>query len=212
MQKPLSEQQILVALAGGKAPADDALRQLYFDNRAVIRAFVRENNGTEEEAKDVVQDAVIAFYENVKMGKFRGESAISTYLFSIARFMWLNRLKRKQLENNTLERTIHENAEPSLPQRITDRETRQHLADLFGRLQSGCQEVLMDALYHDFSMKEIAARMGYENEQVARNKKHGCMKKLKEMLAANPAMLDMLVNQADPYKIPEPGFRKIPGP
>ncbi len=192
MQKPVPEQEILEVLAHGGPAAEAALRRVYFDNRTGIGAFIRRNRGTEEEAKDVVQEAVIAFYENVKKGKFRGESAISTYLFSIARFIWLNQLKRKQLETKSLVAIAPGNYGPELPRHLAEGEAQQQMLELFGRLGDDCRRVLMDAVYHDFSMKEIATTMGYENEQVARNKKYGCMKKLKELLVSNPAIFQQL--------------------
>ena len=173
------DREILASIHQGGQARERVLRQLYMDNRSKIGHLVRANSGTEEEAKDVIQEAIIAFYENVKKGLFKGESNTSTYLYSIARFIWLNKLKRKNLETHKLEtthRTIHE---PALPRRIIDRESRQQLLNFFSRLGKDCQQVLMDTIYYNRNMKEIAKNMGYENEQIARNKKYLCLKKTK---------------------------------
>jgi RNA polymerase sigma factor (sigma-70 family) len=187
-----TDHDLLEALARGGKAADQALRGLYLDMRAAIASLVRDNSGSEEDAKDVMQAAVIAFYENVKNGRFKGESAVSTYLYAIARFIWLNKLKRKGLEISKLERSGAADYEPELPRRIAEGESKQQLLALFGRLGADCQRVLMDSMYHDLDMKEIASAMGYDNEQVARNKKYLCLKKLKEMLKAEPGLLNYL--------------------
>lgn len=41
-------------------------------------------------------------------------------------------------------------------------------------------------------MKELLTEFKYENEQVLRNRKSRCMKKLKELIAANPGLLNTL--------------------
>lgn len=169
-----------------------ALRRVYRDNRRPVVAYVKQNSGSESEAKDVLQDAVIAFYENVIGGKFRGESAISSYLFSIARFIWLNQLKRKQRHLEKLEVLAINEAEPSLPLRLIEKESEEHLVALFGQLGTDCQQVLMASIYEGMDMKQIAVLMGFENDQVARNKKYRCLKKLKLILKDNPGILSML--------------------
>ena len=43
-------------------------------------------------------------------------------------------------------------------------------------------------------MKEILAALHYENEQVVRNKKYKCLKKLETMINENPALHQQLKN------------------
>ena len=193
MNKPPGQEQvILTAIKRGGQDSDRALRQIYLDNRTNIDLLVRSNRGTAAEAKDVMQEAVIAFYENVIKENFKGESAISTYLYSIARFIWLNRLKRKNLEINKLAEAIQNAPEPELPRYMTSHEEKLQMLELFRRLGNDCQRVLMDSIYHNLDMKDIAQNMGYNNEQVARNKKHLCLKKLKAFIQENPAIIQFL--------------------
>ena len=50
-----------------------------------------------------------------------------------------------------------------------------------------CRQILSHYYYDKRSMREIAQLMGLANEQVAKNKKSLCLKKLKEMIRENPA-------------------------
>ena len=43
-----------------------------------------------------------------------------------------------------------------------------------------------------YSMKEIAAALGYSNEQVVRNKKNHCLKELKELVRKNPEVRNLI--------------------
>ena len=43
-------------------------------------------------------------------------------------------------------------------------------------------------------MQEIAAAMNYDSDQIARNKKYKCLKKLKNMIARRPDVIGFLIN------------------
>ena len=189
MQKRLTDQEIVEALRAGGAVADVALRQVYFAHRAAIRSLVLKNSGTAEEARDVFQETVIAFFENVRDGKFRGESAIGSYLWAMARFNWLNRLKRKGIEAKALGQLPGMEVEHGHLPRMVEEETRQQLLGLVKQLGEDCQKMLIATIYQNQSMEKAAKELGYRNAQVARNKKYLCLKKLKNILKKNPGLL-----------------------
>ncbi len=192
MQKALSDTEILEQLLTGEQAEDIALRQVYLHNRPMIVDYIRRNNGSPEEAKDVFQETVIAFYENVKARKFKGESAISSYLYSIARFNWMNRLKRKGIgERAKASQQVEEETPGFLPV-FLEKEQESQVLQVFHQLGQDCQKVLGLSIYHYFNNKEIAHEMNYENEQVARNKRYKCMKRLKEMIKEKPKILAFL--------------------
>lgn len=55
-----------------------------------------------------------------------------------------------------------------------------------------CKKLLIGFYYENKSMKELLNQFDYENEQVLRNRKSKCMKKLKELLTNNPDLLKNL--------------------
>ncbi|MEO1260469.1 MAG: sigma-70 family RNA polymerase sigma factor [Bacteroidota bacterium] len=195
MQKTYSDKEIVAALLQGGPTEDAALRQVYVQHRMLILDFVKKNNGSAEEAKDVFQESVTAFYENVKQGRFKGDSAVSSYLYSIARFNWLNRLKRKGVGKKILE--THKAAEvtESFLPRFLEKEKERQVLGVFEKLGGDCKKVLVLHIYQFLSMQEIAATMNYDSDQVARNKKYKCLKKLKELIAQHPEMIEFLINE-----------------
>ena len=82
--------------------------------------------------------------------------------------------------------------EPGVADYISAREGRQELMNILNQLGEVCQQILVAYYYQNLSMKEILETLHYENEQVVRNKKHKCMKKLEEMLQSNPILLKSL--------------------
>ena len=194
MQKTFSDQEIITGLLRGGPAEDAALRQVYLQNRMVILDFVKKNNGSEEEAKDVFQEAVMAFYENVKLGKFKGESAILSYIYSIARFNWLNRIKRKGIGQKIMETQKATDITESFLPRFLEKEKELQVLGIFEKLGKDCKKVLVLHIYQHLNMQEIAAAMNYDSGQIARNKKYKCLKKLKEMIVKRPEMIGFLKN------------------
>jgi DNA-directed RNA polymerase specialized sigma24 family protein len=73
----------------------DAIESVYKENYALIQYFVINNNGTEDDARDIFQEAMMVFYEKAKSPDFELTCQIKTYLYSVARRLWLKKLKRR---------------------------------------------------------------------------------------------------------------------
>lgn len=187
-----STDQIIVAgiLAGSKEE-DNALKLLYAQHWKPILAFVHSNQGNEMDARDVFQEGVIAFHRNVISGKFRQESAVGTYLFSICRFIWLKKLGSKSLTiSGEDQEEIASYDDPE--HRFLSREKSQQIGELFEQIGEPCRSILIMSYYENKSMMEIAALTGFKDEQNARNKKYKCMKALKELIVSNPEIRNLL--------------------
>lgn len=188
-----SDQALLAALRSG-GDADKAIRFLYeqyFDN---LSAYTRQNNGNEQDAEDVFQEVVVTFIELVNQHKFRGESSIRTFLYSLNRHIWLNELKKRgrMQERNVKFERGKEQVEADVSTYIAGREARQQVMRVIELLGESCRQILMAFYYQNLSMKEMLAFLPYENEQVVRNKKYKCLKKLEEMLHQDPILTDNL--------------------
>jgi len=59
---------------------------------------------------------------------------------------------------------------------------------MIGLLKGDCQRVLKMYYYERLRMSEIARKMGYLNDQVAKNKKSSCLRKLKHHVLKNPLL------------------------
>lgn len=195
MQIAYSDQALINGLQHGGAAADEVLRYIYLQNRIVVLDFVKKNNGSLEEAKDIFQEAMMVFYENVQQGKFKGESALASYIYSIARFIWLNRLKRKGIGQKIIETQKASDISESFLPGFLEKEKHKQVLGIFEKLGADCKKVLVLNIYQYFNMQEIAQEMNYDNEQIARNKKYKCLKKLKNMIAEKPGMVDFLINE-----------------
>lgn len=179
-------------LLGNEAERDNALKTIYEQCRGQIHNYVMVNSGNESDACDMQQEAMIVFYENVRDNKFKGESTISTYLFSIAKFKWLNELKKNRKASERHLKVVREEQEPDALDLIMKEEEENMILDLISELGKTCKDILVQSFYFNSSIKEIVQELGFSNEQVARNKKYKCLKGLRSLLKSDPQSIAIL--------------------
>lgn len=185
----------LLYLLKEPSKASKAIGQLYVQHFDSLSQFVINQGGSQEDAQDIFQEVLVGFTDLVQRGKFRGESSIKTFLFAMNRNLWYNELKRR---GRVLKReTIYDNqfAKDERIERIVEaREASSQVLKILDDLGEACKKLLVHFYYENRSMKEIAPLLSYENEQVVRNKKHKCLKKLEGMLAEQPGLMKQLKN------------------
>jgi RNA polymerase sigma factor (sigma-70 family) len=187
----LTQQDIVIEL---KQPdIEAAVKKLYDNYFDGIVAQVCINGGSKDDGADIFQEAVLTLIEKVKTGQFRGDSSLKTFLSAIARNNWLHELRTRNRRNKreiaymTLEEKIEEPLQPEL-----NKNDANALHNLLEQIGNPCKKILTGFYYEDKSMKDLLTEFNYENEQVLRNKKSRCMKKLKEILTTNNNLLRTL--------------------
>ena len=167
-----------------------AISFLYRSYYGVLSNYVRQNQGSEQDAEDIFQEVVVTFIDLVKNGKFRGESSVKTFLFTLNRFTWLNELKKRSRALAREEKFSGESkaGEEDVSAYLVGREARGMVMAIMDKLGDVCKSILLSYYYDNLSMKEILPLVNFENEQVLRNKKYKCLKNLEQMLAANPGL------------------------
>jgi RNA polymerase sigma factor (sigma-70 family) len=166
------------------------LYENYFEN---VVAQVCVNGGNRDDGADIFQDAVLVLINKVKTGQFRGESSIKTFLSAIARNLWLHELRTRSRRNNR--EVIYMNGEETSEeplQRVFDKTGTNALKKIMEQVGETCKKILTGFYYENKSMKEMLTQFEYENEQVLRNRKSKCMKKLKELLSNDNDLLTKL--------------------
>jgi len=191
--KNYTDSELLEALRSGRG-MNPVLKFLYRQNFEVLKVYVIQNSGSEQDAEDIFQEVLVSFIELVRLEKFRGDSSVKTFLYALTRNTWLNELKRKgradvrEMKFEKAKDTIDEDA----AQKIAGRESRKQVMDVVEKLGEQCKKILLAYYYEDRSMKEIVDLAGYDSEQVVRNKKYKCLKQLEQMLTADPNMAKTL--------------------
>ncbi len=189
------DSEMVANLRSGKR-MDETIKAIYRDHFESLCWYVMNNSGSRQDAEDVFQEVVMAFIELVQKDKFRGESTVKTFLYSLNRYTWLNELKRKgrALAREEKYEKGQERTEFDTSHFIADRESKAQVVNLVGQLGETCKKILLLFYYENLSIGEILDTLDYENEQVVRNKKYKCLKQLEQMIAEKPILKQTLKN------------------
>ena len=179
MKADTNEQALLKGLANNDSKA---IETIYKDNFNTIQAFILNNNGSYDDARDIFQEAMIALYEKAQSESFVLTCQIKTYVYSICRRLWLKRLQQLGRYSNqvdSLEETI------AVEEDLENHEKRNAAFAIMDRAMNSlgepCKSLLEGYYLKKMGMQELAREFGYTNADNAKNQKYKCLMRLKKL-------------------------------
>ena len=152
------------------------LQFIYSKFYSNINFFIKKNNGDEDDANDIFQEAVIIIYRKLKTNELVLDCSFDTYLYSICRFLWLKELEKRKIEKENIKDNHEYNDEiyDDGLEIVTDLNERYKLYQKhFANLGKDCQKILQ--LYFDkVPLQNIADVMGFKSEKYAKKRKFSC--------------------------------------
>jgi len=162
--------------------SDDALNKLYVGYFPMILQFILSNNGDEDDAKDVYQEAIIVLYNKIKSGDFELSSKLKTYIYSVCRRIWLKKLSKES------KKAINVADFEDIEAVDTDMEALEEKDQQFEKMKSSldllgepCKTIIQDFYINNLSMQEISEKFGYTNTDNAKTQKYKCLQRLKKL-------------------------------
>lgn len=193
--KQMSDAELLVKINSPNSQESDlALKIVYRSYFPSIKRFILNNNGTENDAKDIFQDAIIIFYKQIKKKNFELTCSSHTYLYSVSRNLWLKKLAKADREISLMDSHEYIPIDQGQLELLYKKEETNILMALIERLGEECRKILVAAFFHKEKMKQIANLLGLSSEQVARNKKYKCMKALKDLARKDASAKELFIN------------------
>jgi RNA polymerase sigma factor (sigma-70 family) len=162
-----------------------AIETIYKQNYNTIQAFILNNNGSVDDARDLFQEAIIVLYEKAKRGDFELSCQIKTYLYSVTRRLWLKRLQSQQRfsgEINHLAEVVP--VEDELDRHNQKAQEFEMMEKALNGLGEPCKSLLEAYYLQKRNMEEIAGNFGYTNANNAKNQKYKCLMRLKKIFFA----------------------------
>lgn len=161
---------------------EKTIHSIYVENKNGFSLFAARYNLPADDVLDTYQDSIIALCENAKKGTIDTlESSISTYLFSIGKYMIYKKLKSKN-------KAVSIDYDAQLPQVIEDNEEDENdnemilLQNNFKKLGEQCQKVLRLFYYEEKKLDAIQIELNYTNKDVLKSQKSRCLKQLKDLI------------------------------
>lgn len=175
-----SDEAFLEALRNGN---NEVLKVLYKKYFQLVLKFVVNNNGTQEAAQDIYQECIIVLYENARDPAFELHCQLQTYIYSVARRLWLKQLKKAgkvYLMKEEEEMDLADVAE-DLHKHLQREEELHKLNSSLTQLGEPCRSLIREYYVGKQSMEELAEKFGYTNADTAKNQKYKCLQRLKRI-------------------------------
>lgn len=177
---PYKDSQLI---EGIKRRDGEAIKQLYHYHTGAFKTMILNNGGTKTDADDIEQLVIIHLYEKVITSDFKLTAKLSTYLYSVARNMWLKRASKKNLTLSSDDDTLNlpeisEEIEIQIDPKDDEEEI---LVKSIANLGDTCKQILTKFYYEKKSMRTISNELPDFTEDNLRKRKYKCMQQLKKI-------------------------------
>jgi RNA polymerase sigma factor (sigma-70 family) len=167
----------------------EALVSIYKGHYSMIRSYVIKNQGRDEDAEDLLQDALIVLWQKVQQGNFVLSSKLSTYIMAICKNLWLKRLGKLQRMDGEDKILPHLHICADNFSEVSD---FKHLQKALDEIGDTCRQLLMLFYFDGHDMEQIARKMDFANADTAKAKKYQCFKKLENLIKSRFSKSDFI--------------------
>ncbi len=179
----MKDSQILKKIKCGD---ETALDFIYKKNYKMMTRMVIRNNGTEDEAKDIYQEAILIFWQKARRDDFVLTSKISTFIYSVCQNLWRKELERKNRISGEMKDDQKEFND------FDTQERNEIIRECIDSLGETCRKVLMYYYFDNMSMSDIAQKLGFANSDTAKTKKYKCKRELDRLIKSKYKATDFL--------------------
>lgn len=163
----MPEKDYITAADAHSQNHEHLFKEIYKRSLPKIRKYILANSGTDHDVEDIFQDSILIFYNQLTSGKFQEGADFEPYLYRIACNLYINMVKKHNRWHKVPHTELPDESRDSLGQLI-EREQRYSFHKLFMELDDRCRELLTLRIVQRLSIKEIVAKMGLSNENVAK--------------------------------------------
>ena len=165
------------------------LEELYERFSGKIKWMILQNSGTETDAADIFQDALMSIYNKAKTGDFELTCPMEAFLYLICKNKWLNVLNKRKTQKVTNTDTegfnyIGEDSFRLAEDCVMRQERSALLAEKLSEMGDSCKN-LLKLSWSGLSMDEVAKKLKV-SYAYARKKKSECMAKLITLVKQSP--------------------------
>ncbi len=180
-----TEQQLLESLASGNRKVAN---QVYQQNYPIVKGWLAKNGGSESDAADLFQEAMVVLFGKAQDTGFRLTCSISTYLMAVCKHLWYKKLQKQSRDPVFLKENIGTDEDEGGIGYEDDVKVHEEREIHYDMLNAALDQVgepcrsLLKAFYHnDKSMQEITAAFGYTNTDNAKTQKYKCLARLRKI-------------------------------
>lgn len=158
---------------------EELIYRLYESCFPAVARLIKRKGGSLDDAKDLFQDAIVIYYEQVVTGNTELRLGERQYLTGIVKHLWSKKF-------GDLERmeSLHSNINFYVEEQVIQPST-QSLARYLREAGQKCMELLQGFYYQNQSMDKLAERLGFSGARSATVQKYKCLEKIRNKIKEN---------------------------
>ena len=121
------------------------------------------------------------FVEKVRKPDFTLTAAASTYLYSVSRFLWIDRRRKSGREVAVAEMREADPDDFDLEAHLEKERRFAFVEQALERLGDRCKQMLQGFYLKKQSMQELATQFGFASERSAKTQKYKCIERARKM-------------------------------
>lgn len=181
MVSPVAENLLVDGL---KEKKEKSIYDLYLHYYPSVEKYICMNSGSAQDAEDIFQDTVMVVLEYVSRDSFTLSCTLKTFVFAIARRLWLKHLRDRSRSEILFEINVEQEDFVTHWEEVERSERRyDSLPQVLSRITTHCSGLLKEL----FLTGKIPDH--YKNDHSFRNQKYKCLEQARKMmqrLAATP--------------------------
>ena len=162
-----------------------------------ISRWIQKNNGSDEDSKDIFNDAIVILLDKIDSGPLLLNCELSTYFFSICKHLWFHENRRRK------RLVLNEEMDFNFPESNYDGyedEKYAMMIEIMDKLDDRSKEMFRH-IFNNRSYAEIAEIMNFKNPQAVADKKKNCIKKIIAEMLSNSKYRDKLNEISELHRI-----------
>ncbi|HHM21681.1 MAG TPA: sigma-70 family RNA polymerase sigma factor [Bacteroidetes bacterium] len=162
------------------------LREIYRRFAPQLRSWVLRNNGNEDDAKDLMQDALMAIHDRYCDSDFQFTGNFGGLLLVVAKRMWFDQLGKKKRQQSIRKEELYGQLEeePELEaaeNALLEKQRMDTLARVFELLSDQCRQLLTLFTEGKKDPEKIAVQLGIPSANAVYQAKHRCLARWKKL-------------------------------
>ena len=173
----ISDNTLLDKLKTEDSSSFELLYKFYFPS---VASYIKQNLGNNEDAEDIFQEAIIVLLQKVRQQDFVLTSSLKTYLYAVAKNLWLKRLRDNKIKIVDSEFSLTTYGTEIFevePENSKEEKVESWLL----KITRNCQNVLKALFFYEVPMDSLMVKMGWKNKHTASNQKHKCIQQIKNV-------------------------------
>lgn len=161
-----------------------AWKLLYKEHTNSLRQMVLNKGGSELDADEIEQEALIVLWEKIQNPDFKLTSKISTYLYGVARIKLLERFRKEGKTFSSNQDDISDEEDFSEFDTEPQTDLQRVLVLSLSEITEKCRQILTLFYLKKEKMEKVAEFMGLAHADAAKKRKYKCFKRLQEIAIA----------------------------